>query len=70
LSERGVIEAGAIALLSNWNRQPVDPPSPGWLGHAADRKVIGRSGLWNVNHVQDTPNATFLRTLQEHAGPD
>ncbi|MFZ6005760.1 MAG: hypothetical protein ACOYXM_17690 [Actinomycetota bacterium] len=67
-SDRGVIEAGAIALLSNLDRPTVDPPSAGWLGSSADRKLIRRSGLWNVNHVQDPSSATFLSVLEGHAG--
>ena len=33
-SDRGVIERGAIALLSNVTPPATDPPSPGWLWHA------------------------------------
>jgi hypothetical protein len=50
-SARGVIEAGAIALLTNRNRSPFDAASPTWLGRHADRADIRDSGLWNVDHV-------------------
>lgn len=71
-SDRGIIEAGAIALLSNLDREPVDPPSANWLGRLADRDAIGRSGLWNVNHVAGEPRVEFLDTVQhwvERAAP-
>ena len=29
---RGYIERNAIALLSNYGKPAIDPPSPGWLG--------------------------------------
>ncbi len=62
-SDRGVIEVGSIALLSNLDRPPIDAPSAAWLGRRADREVIRASGLWNVNHVRDFPEATFLDVL-------
>ncbi len=62
-SERGVIEAGAVALLSNFEREPIDPPSPGWLGRRAARPLVRESGLWNVRHVQDPPDGRFLEVL-------
>ena len=63
-SERGVIEAGAIALLSNLDRPAIDPASPRWLGHASARATIRGSGLWNVNHVNEPASAEFLATLE------
>jgi hypothetical protein len=59
-SDRGVIEAGAIALLSNLDRAPTDAPSAGWLGRRAGSRLVRESGLWNVNHVQDLPQGSFL----------
>jgi hypothetical protein len=67
-SARGVIEAGAIALLSNAGRPAVDPPSPTWLGHRSDRDAVTRSGLWNVNCVHDEPSTNFLETMAIHVG--
>jgi hypothetical protein len=32
-SMRGYIERNAIALLSNYGKTAIDPPSLGWLGH-------------------------------------
>jgi hypothetical protein len=65
-SDRGVIEAGAIALLSNVNRTPIDAPSTDWLGRRADRRLVRESGLWNVNHVQDAPHGGFLDVLEQY----
>ena len=59
-SERGLIERGAIALLSNWNRQPIDPPSSEWLGLYCNRPRVRHSGLWNSNHVDEVYNPAFL----------
>ena len=58
-SDRAVIEAGAIALLSN-HRNPLDAVSPTWLGRSAQRATIRESGLWNVRHVDDPPSGEFL----------
>ena len=59
-SERGVIEAGAISLLSNFEREPIDAPSHSWLGLRSNRKAIQKSGLWNVRHVSDASSKSFL----------
>lgn len=69
-SRRGYIERNAIALLSNYNCQeePIDPPSPDWLGHWAASERIRRSGLWNANHVSKDYDPGFLDVLQEHVG--
>jgi hypothetical protein len=59
-SDRGVIESGAISLLSNLNREVIDPPSRYWLGLTADRQSVRESGLWNVDHTQSEPDEGFL----------
>jgi len=64
-SQRGVIERNAIALLSNLGRDPVDPPSSGWLGdHSAHERIRG-SGRWNNRHVDEQYDASFLDMLRE-----
>ena len=65
-SDRAVIEAGAIALLSNLDRPALDPPSAGWLGALSTRRLVRESGLRNVNHVQEPPDAAFLSTWTPH----
>jgi hypothetical protein len=66
-SLRGPIERNAIALLSNYDRPPLDPPSPHWLGHHSDRERVRRSGLWNQNHVDEHHDPGFLHTLDRLA---
>jgi hypothetical protein len=62
-SDRGLIEASSIALLSNLTNPGSDRPSPGWLGHHADREAIRRSGLWNVNHVSGAVDPRLFERL-------
>jgi hypothetical protein len=69
-SDRGVIEAGAITLLTNAGRSPIDPPSPNWLGRSADRAAIRSSGLWNVQHVYDPPSPAFLDRMRVWVSQD
>ena len=52
-SDRGVIERNSIALLSNYQRDPLDPPSDVWLGQWCDREKVRGAGLWNNNHVDE-----------------
>ena len=64
-SLRGYIERNAIALLSNCARQPIDPPSPSWLGLHCSRQKVRDSGLWNSNHVTERYDPAFLDTLAD-----
>ena len=61
-SNRALIERNAIALLSN-RFAPVDPPSSDWLGRHSPRQEIVRSGLWNLNHVDEQYDCHFLDVL-------
>ena len=63
-SRRGYIERNAIALLSNYDKEPVDPPSRGWLGWHSDRELVRQSGLWNNNHVDEQYDPAFLDTME------
>lgn len=63
-SLRGYIERNAIALLSNYNKAPLDPPSSGWLGLRCNRERVRASGLWNSNHVEEEYNPGFLDRLE------
>src|SRR5262249_47402680 len=65
-SDRGVVERGAIALLSNFNPPALDPASDTWLGTYADANAIRRSGLWNVHHVSERYDPRFLDVLERH----
>ena len=62
-SRRGYVERNSIALLSNFNKPGLDPPSQGWLGHHSDRERVRKSGLWNQNHVEEAYDPAFLDTL-------
>ncbi|NLO21913.1 MAG: hypothetical protein GX119_07915 [Syntrophomonadaceae bacterium] len=45
------IEQNLIALLSNWGKKALDPPSSEWLGHYCGNVLVRDSGLWNTNGV-------------------
>ncbi len=62
-SLRGYIERNSIALLSNYNKPPLDPPSPEWLGRHCNREKVRNSGLWNSNHVDEEYDPAFLDEL-------
>jgi hypothetical protein len=62
-SRRGYIERNSIALLSNSDRPPLDPPSKRWLGHSCNRERVRKSGLWNQNHVDEGYERAFLDDL-------
>lgn len=64
-SLRGYIERNAIALLSNYGKQPIDPPSRAWLGYHCNREKVRTSGLWNSNHVDERYDPAFLGTLED-----
>ena len=64
-SDRSTIERGAISLLSNWDRPPLDPPSETWLGRLSDRDRVSGSGLWNVQYVAEDHDPAFLQLLEE-----
>jgi hypothetical protein len=53
-SLRGYIERNSIALLSNFERVPLDPPSPSWLGLHSDRERISSTPLRAFSSIQAT----------------
>ena len=63
-SLRGIIERNSIALLSNFQRPPLDPSSKEWRGNLCDREKVRLSGLWNQNHVNETYDPSFLPILE------
>lgn len=65
LSQRGYIERNAIALLSNYRKQPLDPVSGMWLGLYCDRERVRSAGLWNSNHVEERYDPAFLGCLRQ-----
>lgn len=64
-SLRGYIERNAIALVSNFQRPAVDPPSENWLGYSCPRERVRISGLWNSNHVDEDYDPGFLSVLEQ-----
>ena len=63
-SLRGYIERNAIALLSNFAKEPLNPPSRTWLGHLCNMERVRTSGLWNQNHVNEAYDPVFLDTME------
>lgn len=61
-NDRAYLEQNLIALLSNCCR-PLDPPGSKWLGLSSAKKEIRKSGLWNVNHVEQQYDPSFLDIL-------
>lgn len=63
-SLRGYIERNSIALLSNFNKEPIDAPSATWLGNFCNREKVRESGLWNQNHVDEDYDKGFLDVFE------
>lgn len=64
-SDRAYIERNAIALVSNYQKGPIDPRNESWLGAESPREEISGSGLWNINHVAETYDPSFLDRLAD-----
>jgi hypothetical protein len=64
-SLRGYIERNSIALLSNYGKPILDPPSSQWLGGQCDRELVRKSGLWNSRHVDEGYEPAFLDRLEQ-----
>jgi hypothetical protein len=57
-------ERGAIALLSNFEKKPLDGPSRHWLGRCSSSLTVRESGLWNQYHVQEDYDSAFLDLME------
>lgn len=64
-SDRVYIERNAIALVSNYQKEALDPRVDDWLGYHSPSPEIRESGLWNVNHVDEEFEPAFLDLLEE-----
>jgi hypothetical protein len=66
-NDRAFIEKNSIALLSNYDRKPIDKHSQNWLGlHSKDPKIIG-SGLWNSAYVERKEiDDNYFDTFEKH----
>jgi hypothetical protein len=65
-NDRGVIETGTIALLSNYDRPSIDAASATWLGRDAANVFVQQSGLWNDKHVRDLPGSSVVEVLERY----
>lgn len=63
-SLRGFIEKNSVALLSNYARAPVDPASVTWIGRRSHREKVAQSGLWNIQHVDEAYDPSFLDAMK------
>jgi hypothetical protein len=57
---RGYLERHAIALLSNYDKPGLDPPSQRWLGRYCRSDRVRYSGLWLSDYVDDGYDPVFL----------
>ena len=64
-SKRAFIERNAIALLSN-HSAPIDKPSENWVGRFSPRGEIRASGLWNLNHIGEDYDDSFLDKFEAY----
>ena len=64
-SDRAYLERNAIALVSNYRKDSLDPRSDDWLGRDSPRSEISDSGLWNINHVGEQYDTAFLNRLSD-----
>jgi hypothetical protein len=62
-SARALIERNSIALLSN-QLAPIDLASQTWTGRFSEQQEIRNSGLWNLKHVADSYDPSFLDILE------
>lgn len=63
-SDRAYLERNTIALVSNFRNDLIDRRDGDWLGHASPSDEIRKSGLWNVNHVEEEYDPVFLDRLR------
>lgn len=67
-SDRASLEKNLIALVSNFQKETIDPRADDWLGHHSPEPEIRDSGLWNVDHVAEGYDPTLLDRLYSHIG--
>lgn len=63
---RGIIERGAISLLSEYGKPQCDAPSGGWLGWHCTRQKVRKSGLWNNTHVGEPYDPEFIEVMENY----
>lgn len=65
-NDRAFIEKNAIGLLSNYQREEIDPVNSLWLGKSSGIYKVSQSGLWNSDHVDFKDLNNFLPRLQRY----
>ena len=65
-SARGMIERNSIALLSNFDKPPIDPVSVNWLGRTCPSGRIAKAELWNDDFVESSYDPAFLDIFKRH----
>lgn len=65
-SHRAILQQNIIALLSNWDKEPIDPTSENWLGTYCPTENVKSSGLWNTEHVDTEYDPVFLAILEAY----
>lgn len=65
-SDRSLIERNAIALLSNFSKDPIDPLSPTWLGRDCPHGHIRQAELWNHDYVTAEYTPSFLEDFAHY----
>lgn len=64
-SDRADLERNAIALVSAYRRDPIDMRAGDWLGSYSPVHEIRRSGLWNIDHVDESYDPDFLDRFED-----
>lgn len=67
-SDRAYLERNLIALVSNFDTDPIDPRADDWLGQHSPLPEIRESGLWNVDHVDADYDPAVLDRLWSYIG--
>lgn len=67
-SLRAVVERNAIALVSNYDCETVDPRASDWLGSHSPAPEIPASGLWNIDHVDESYDPEIFEVLESRIG--
>jgi hypothetical protein len=64
-SDRSYVERNSIALIAG-STGPFDLASRNWLGLYSTHATICKSGLWNVNYVNDSYDPRFLDVMSQY----
>jgi len=65
-SRRAYLEQNTIALVSNSIHEGVDSGSSSWLGQHSQSPEIRQAGLWNIQHVEESYDPSYLDVLEKY----